>query len=94
MSQFENDNISISSSICIGKLGMNDCSLANDRLVKVIQTDQDWYKKSLALEALVRLFGAKDNQTIGYILDQIENSNSWISRSSAVKLLSYLGKSK
>ena len=91
LSVSDDEKISIGSSICIGKLGVKDCKIALDRLIEVIQTDQDWYKKSLALEALVRLFDAKDSQTIGYILNQIENSTNWISRSSALKLLSYLG---
>lgn len=48
-------------------------------------------KKSLALEALVRLFDGKDSQILKWIMIQVEKAPHWAARSSAVKLLSYLG---
>lgn len=78
--------------ICVGKLGVNDCGEAIDKLISIIESnDKDWNKKSVALEAYVRHFESSKNATIEYILDQIANSPIWVSRSSGLKLLSFVG---
>lgn len=89
------ERIALNSSICIGKLGMKHSVKALKRLYSIIDNTNDssdyWHLKTLALEALIKYFDKKDNKTINYILNQIENSPLWVSRTSAMQLLAYLG---
>lgn len=81
----------LEASICIGKLGVKDCQKAINCLLNIIRNSQDWHQKSLALEAYVRHFDSKEETTIQYVMDQIEKSPLWVSRASALKLLSFIG---
>lgn len=85
--------LSLDASICIGKLGIKDSTSAIKRLYRVVVENEDWTLKSRALETLVKLFGARNSQTIEFIMNQIGSSPDWIARGAAVKLLSYLGPS-
>ena len=61
------------------------------RLVHIIENNCDWHMKSLALEAYVRHFDCKNVRTIEYIINQIALCPIWVSRSSGIKLLSFVG---
>ena len=89
------ERIALNASICVGKLGFKTSRKALIRLHSIIENENDssdyWYLKTLALEALVKHFDKKDDKAIQSILSQIENSPLWISRTSAMQLLAYLG---
>ena len=87
----DDEKFALNASICIGKLGVDDCKEAIDELISIIERNSDWNKKSVALEAYVRHFDSTKNSTIEYILHQIANSPIWVSRSSGLKLLSFIG---
>ncbi len=89
----KNERFALNASICIGKLGVHDCEIAIQRLVNIIEKNYDWDMKSLALEAYVRHFDSESKKTLQYIIYQISRCPIWISRSSALKLLSFMGKS-
>jgi hypothetical protein len=86
------DNVALSASICIGKLGFIESIGAQQKLKKVADANFDWTKKSLALEVLVRHFNERSRETLLTMLDHIQNSPVWSSRVSAVKLLAILGR--
>lgn len=89
------ERIALNASICVGKLGFKASRKSLIRLSSIVDDDNTssdyWYLKTLALEALVKHYDKKDDKTIQSILDQIENSPLWISRTSAMQLLAYLG---
>lgn len=93
MTDHLNESISLDASICLGKLGVKNSQQALNKLKFLIEENQDWSKKSLALEVLLRQFNAKNLSTLQYTLDQLQNSPIYISRVAATKLLTYIGPS-
>ncbi len=85
------EQFSLDISICIGKLGVKSCKLAINCLLSIIKNCKDWHQKSLAIEAYVRHFDSREESTVEYVMDQIANSPLWVSRVSALKLLSFIG---
>ena len=73
-------NLSLDASISLGKIGIKESKAAIKRLYRVVVENKDWSLKSKALETLVKLFDAKNSQTIQFIMNQIENSPDWIAR--------------
>lgn len=73
-------NLSLDASIGLGKIGIKDSKAAIKRLYRIVVENKDWGLKSKALETLVKLFDAKNSQTIQFIMNQIENSSDWIAR--------------
>ena len=73
-------NLSLDASISLGKIGIKESKAAIKRLYRVVVENQDWSLKSKSLETLVKLFDAKNSQTIQFIMNQIENSPDWIAR--------------
>lgn len=73
--------------------------LARQALLRIAETSNDWTHKSLALEALVKLFPEQDASSpsaslsllIRLIMEQVEKAPDWMARCSAARLLSYLG---
>ena len=95
------EQLALQSAICIGKLRGGptyeediDSLIASSqrRLRNIVEHGDDWSRRTLALETLVKLFNARDVPTIGSILLQVESSTIWTSRCAALELLSYLGK--
>ena len=80
MTSHTDTNMSLDASICIGKMGIKESKPAIKRLYRVVVEKNDWNLKSKALETLVKLFDARNSQTIQFILNQVENSPDWISR--------------
>ena len=78
--------------ICIGKLGVKDRPIAIDRLMELYETFSDWNKKALCLETLVKLFDCTDKKTFKFLMSQMEHSPYWSARTSAARLLSFIGK--
>ncbi len=89
----EDPRLSLDAAICMGKLGLKNSKTALHKLKHVIEQNDDWQEKTMALEALVRLFDSRGSRTVDFILNQVEKAPDWVSRCAAVKLLIYLGPS-
>lgn len=74
--------------------------LARECLLKIAETSDDWSRKALALEALVKLFPEDESSSstlsvlMRHIMTQMEKAPDWVARCSAAQLLSYLGASR
>jgi hypothetical protein len=85
------ERIALDSCVSIGKLGIKQSKQTKLKLVNIIQTSRNWSHKALALEALVKLFDAKNSKIMKFIMTQLETCSEWMGRCSACKLLSHLG---
>jgi hypothetical protein len=83
--------VALDACICIGKLGIKDCEIAVERMSELYEDFEDWNKKAVCLETLVKLFDCTSTTVIKFIIHQIELSPYWTARSSAIKLLSFIG---
>ncbi|CAF0931369.1 unnamed protein product [Brachionus calyciflorus] len=86
-----NNDISLKSCVCIGHLGCKQDDKSIKKLIFMFENDLNWNKKTICLESLVRIFDTKSPEIINFIFKSIQTAPNWVSRVSAVKLLSHIG---
>jgi hypothetical protein len=64
---------------------------AQNKLKTLIETNLDWVKKTIALEVYVVQFENKNDETLSFVLDQLQKAPMWPSRAAAARLLCELG---
>lgn len=94
------EKIILEASICVGKIGVKRprriVQLAQNVLLRIAESSSDWTHRSLALQALVKLFMEKQQQEtstflLRLVIEQVERAPDWTARCAAARLLSHLG---
>lgn len=91
LTDHRNETVSLDASICLGKLGIMDSIGAQNKLKTLIETNPDWVKKTIALEVYVVQFENKSDETLHFVLEQLQKAPMWPSRAAAARLLCELG---